>query len=241
MNLYVFVGNRPAGSVDGRGLWEVRRTGEPRAIVISEGGVDNIQSLAVRIWFDVNEYRLWLQTVPGNLQIPDSPNRPIPRGCAYSVPNVAYVHKGNVKVAWKEGLFGDSAPDVWGAVAEWNDMAAHYRSLGYLVVKVEATKAMILSHVKNDNIAAWAIAAHGDPDVGTIVSADSGGGLDVAALELQPHHHLADVILYVCHAAKDQGWRLLISTNGRIHWTRNSVHPNLWWDDWEDLPVDVGR
>ncbi|HPD31097.1 MAG TPA: hypothetical protein PLL20_13965 [Phycisphaerae bacterium] len=233
-NVYRFVDNNPIIYVDPYGLWKIERNGEPRAVVTSEQG-DTIQTLAELVKLEPSEYKLWLKAM--NDGIPQSSTAKIGADCKYTVPNTAYVHLGHIKVGWKFWAKGGDAADLWWAVMEWKDIASDFRNQGYFVSDIRgATKAVVLSHLGNENIAAWAIVAHGAE--GIIWAADAAENDDelvgISSYDgtSSQHHKLSTVILYVCEAKKSKNWENMISQFGTIWWTEGKVRM---WHDWDDL------
>jgi len=255
MNLYEYVGSNPASRIDPMGLdWERgdRSWGTPRADYVVTNSTEVIWDLAVKIKLNPLEFKNWVKLSVGDSTIRTS-NGPkkledltlhdkICVGEKVSVPNTAYVVKGDVSGAFSEWF---NIVNI-SLTIELYDVVAHYMSKGYNVVgPTRSTTSEINKQFMSYDIIAWAAAGHGYGRGGFNLSEKTFGGVPMvyraSNAKAVLNHQLAEVILLACWGGEiyedSVGWRDIVAPNGIL---RASAIDISYFTNWEDLPVQAG-
>ncbi len=240
-NEYLYVRNQVMVAVDPFGLWkwkDGKRQGGARAIMLSEAG-DSTETAAQFAKLEPSESALWLRDETSGKWIPPGTEIRCAE-CPFSVPNTVYITKGDVSAAtWKRWMKWDwwSFNNVY---VSWT-ISGYRKELenrGYMVVYDNyATSADIRGYLGQQDIHGWFFGGHGVE--GILWCAGGGNGqLDgLAAFDANRalHHRLGFVTLYACEAARDVGWRNLVSRYGILRASAKKIRPAF--TDWHDIPI----
>ena len=246
MNLYEYVGSNPVSRTDLLGLdWDVQRNGEPRAVAKVVDSSDTISQLARKVRLEVGEFNKWIKlegfgkilTEQGEkalweLTLADK----ICPGEKVTVPNTAYVNKGNVRGE----LLGNIMTERYNLfdllmTLELYDIESHFKELGYKTIRVNIATPWILNYeFSSQDIVAWAYAGHGiggwlllgEPDMPELYDADNA----ISSL----HHKLAEVIIITCQARLGNWDRIISYPFGVLRASAEKIPYTI---DWEDLPT----
>jgi hypothetical protein len=174
----------------------------------------------------------------------------IKKGQTYRVPNTFLVSLGDVNAL---NLTSITTAD---------DIAKAYGQKGFFVLQLpyqmkRARGLMFGQGTEGNNIGAinealgrhdiagWAHAGHGFQDPvtkktpGSLIILLGYEETGVFESDFQLHHHLSEVVLYVCYAAKNQRWLDMVTPGGLIRFTDKKLGtlPGPSFGPWTDLPT----
>ncbi|HEY3854822.1 MAG TPA: RHS repeat-associated core domain-containing protein [Verrucomicrobiae bacterium] len=221
-NLSGFVGNDAVNRADLIGLeWIITRTGQPRATAIATSADDDWDSLAMKMGFDVKDYRRWVQ-----------PADQKPSPCqVYTVPNTVYMDFG-AKTAVDFGPF--DIINLLRITARGEADVLRQRNFN-VVITYNPQFDDLLNHLASKDVYEYWFVGHGDS--GKINTAGSG-----AAQWLEPGRHtqygIYKMYLMACESTisisgengkyMNTPWERNVSTRGTLYGFEDTITGLEW-------------